>query len=388
MKNSLKKSVLGCAAISLSLCALAEAQTPAIALIDAADGPMWEPLAREAGWRIVAPPAGNTPDARVQSLAAAVQQAITQGADPSRIYLAGRGPAAAAVFYTIARVPDLWAAGLAIEGSPQPAVDTGRLFTANFTNVPVLWIGGQREDEALARDLKTAGLNLEWRAPAGLSNGAILDWLKSHRRDPAPSAIDCETNSPAFASCYWIRMTKFDTGERNDVLPSTALQVATRASLDLGAFGYSTTDPGPGLLVSVLPEKYNGPLKTGDRIVALEGRPIQNARAFGEMLAKYTEEKPVVATVQRGKDRVRVETRVLLPKREAIFTARVQAHYNPAEKEIQIVSRTVKEMRVSIPPEWHGSRLYWNGLMMEKVEPPGCYLLSIEKELLRAAKCQ
>jgi hypothetical protein len=183
-------------------------------------------------------------------------------------------------------------------------------------------------------------------------------------------------------------LTKFDTGERNDVLPSTVLQAASRASLDLGAFGYSTTDAGPGLLISVLPEKYSGPLKIGDRIVALEGRPVQNARAYGEMLAKYTEEKPVVATVLRGKDRVRVETRVVLPKHEAIFTARVQAHYDPAEKEVQIVSRTVKEMRVTLPAAWQGARLYWNGLMMEKVDVPGCYLLSIDKELLRAAKCQ
>ena len=53
------------------------------------------------------------------------------------------------------------------------------------------------------------------------------------------------------------------------------------------------------------------------------------------------------------------------------------------------MSRTIKEMRVTVPPQWaQDSRLSWNGLALEKIEAPGCYLLTMEKELLRAAKCQ
>ena len=66
-------------------------------------------------------------------------------------------------------------------------------------------------------------------------------------------------------------------------------------------------------------------------------------------MEKVTEEKPVTVTVQRGKERVRVETRIVLPRREAGITARVEAQYLPADKEIQIVSRTVTEMRVTLP---------------------------------------
>jgi hypothetical protein len=67
----------------------------------------------------------------------------------------------------------------------------------------------------------------------------------------------------------------------------------------------------------------------------------------------------------------------------------VRAQYIPADKEIQIVSRTVKEMKVAVPPQWAAdSRLYWNGLALEKLESPGCYLLTIDKELLHAARCQ
>jgi hypothetical protein len=66
----------------------------------------------------------------------------------------------------------------------------------------------------------------------------------------------------------------------------------------------------------------------------------------------------------------------------------VQAQYSPVEKEIQIVSRTVTEMRVTVPPAWTPARLYWNGLSLEELKTPGCYALTVEKELLHAAPCE
>ena len=64
---------------------------------------------------------------------------------------------------------------------------------------------------------------------------------RTHKQEPFPAEIDCETNSPVFAHCYWIQMMKFDPRERNDVLPSTKLAGANGASLDLGGFGYKPT---------------------------------------------------------------------------------------------------------------------------------------------------
>jgi hypothetical protein len=388
-RNWSNASGLACATISLLLSSGAAAQTPAIALTDPSDAPQWETWVKAAGWRVITGAPNANPDARVLALSAAVQEAVKSGVDPARIYLAGRGGAAALVFYTISRIPDLWAAGIAIEGSPQPAVDTDRVFTANFTNVPVLWASKGEGDEALAAKLKSAGLNLQWRASGGLSAAAVLEWLGQQKREPFPSEIDCETNSPQFASCYWIHMAQFDAAERNDILPSTRLHGAQLPSLDLGGFGYKPGEPGPGVLVSFLPEKYSGPLKMGDRIVALDGRPIENAQGYLELMAKYTEARAAVATVLRGKDRVRVETFVAMPKRDNSVTARVKAQYSAAEREIQIVSRTIKEMKVTIPPHWaEDSHLFWNGLALEKIESPGCFVLTVEKELLHAARCQ
>jgi predicted esterase len=377
--------VLACAAPA------AQPKSPAIVLLDAADAQQWQEWTRDLGWRVLAPSgvkAEAAIDTRVQAVAAVVQEALKDsGVDPARVYLAGRGEEAAAVFYTISRVPDLWAAGLALGGGPQPAIDTGRLFAANFTNTPVLWISNGADDQALAGKLRDSGLNLEWRSAAGATTGAAFEWLARHKREEFPVSIDCETNAPAFARCYWIQMTKFDPRERNDVLPSSVLRGGSGAALDLGGFGYKTTDPGPGVLVSYLPPKYTGPLKLGDRIVALDGKEIKDGRHYAVTMAGTWDEKPAVAMIERGKEHLRTETRIVLPRRDPLTTARVQGKYVPEEKSIQIISRTATEMRVTIPPQWVPGNLYWNGLSMEGLKEPGCWLLAIEKELLRSSPC-
>jgi hypothetical protein len=365
------------------------AGTPAVALLDPADAAQWKTWIEPAGWKVIAPEAaaGNI-DTRVQALAAAVRQASSSGVDPQRVYLAGRGEAAATVFYTVSRIPDLFAAAVALGGSPQAAIDTGRMFAVNFTNCPVLWISAGADDQALAAKLKAAGMNLEWRSAEGLSNSAVFQWLDGHTREPFPAEVDCETNSPTFASCYWLQPSKFDAGERNDVLPSTRVVSAATPVLDLGGFGYKPDDPGPGIEVNYLPDKYSGPLKIGDRIVEIEGKPIPNAQQYREIMSRYREEKGVIVMVQRGKTRHRVETRVMTPRIDASPTARVQGKYAIDDRLVLVISRSVIEMRVTIPEQWVGAGLLWNGLSMEKIEKPGCILLTIDKELLHSADCK
>ena len=374
----------------------AQSRTPAVALLDADDAVQWRVWTRELGWQVISPPvvAATDIDSRLRALAAAVESAIQSGSvDPARVYIAGRGDAVASVFYAISRIPDLWAAGAAIGGSPKAAIDSNRIFAANSTLVPLLWLGVD-DSRALAAKLKAAGLNLEWHplepqpASDSFNTASLFQWLARHQRDAFPISIDCETNSPTFARCYWIQPAKFDANERNDVLPSTRIPGGTGAALDLGAFEFKVDDPGPGVLVASLPAKYSGPLKPGDRLVALDGKPLASARQYLELMEKLTEEKPATVTVQRGKERIRVETRITLPRRDSGVTARVQAQYLPAGKEIQIVSRTITEMRVTVAPQWIPATLLWNGLSLENLEEAGCWVLSVQKELLHAEKCR
>jgi predicted esterase len=359
-------------------------------LVDGNDQAQWESWVNGAGWRLIAPAvAASAPiDARVQGIEKAVSEAIqNRTADPARIYLGGRAEASAAVFYAISRIPDLWAAAVALGGSPQPAIDSERFYLANFTNVPVLWVSSGANDRRLAEKLSSAGMPLEWRSAETVNAASMLEWLGGHTRPEHPSTVDCETNSPTFARCYWIRMTRFDAGERNDVLPSTRVEPPNTAALNLGGFGFNPADAGPGVLVRFLPEKYSGPLKMGDRIVALDGREISDAQHYVEMMAKITDERPATVLVERGKDRIRLETSIVLPKRAPGATARVQGKYLAEEKAIEIISREVTEMRVTVPEQWVPAVLNWNGVALEKLETASCRVLRIEKELESAAPC-
>jgi hypothetical protein len=140
--------------------------------------------------------------------------------------------------------------------------------------------------------------------------------------------------------------------------------------------------------VAFLPEKYSGPLKVGDTLEALDGKPIDNARQLMQILEKTDASRNAVVMVRRAKDRIRVETRIVVPRREAVVTARVKAEYMPEYRQIVLISRAVTEMRVTIPAEWIPGDLLWNGLTLENVKTAGCYLLKLEKELLHAGPCQ
>jgi hypothetical protein len=367
------------------------AKTPAIALLDSADAAQWQSWTKDAGWQLITPAAGLAAnaaiDVRVQALDAAVQEGIrTSGVDAARVYLVGRGAAAAYVFYAASRLPDVWAAAFALGGSPQQAIDSGRIYMANFTNTPILWAGAEG-DQALAAKWKAAGLNLEWRSASGLTIAGMLRWLSAHEREEFPAEIDCETNSMAFGRCYWARMAKFDAAERNDVLPTTVIRPGSGATLDLGDFSYKADDPGPGVLVSALGSHYDGPLKTSDRILELDGKTIENARQYEQTMRDASEQKNVVVLVQRGAERKRIETRILFQARPPVVTARVQAKYLPAENEIHIVTRTVTELRLTVPPQWVPVTLFWDGLPLQEVQTPGCLALTIQNELLHAEKC-
>jgi hypothetical protein len=364
---------------------------PAIALVDAADAPQWQSLISGSGWQILTATAEQDSnfDKRVQALALKVEEAVKAGTvDASRVYVAGRGDASALVFYAIARMPDRWAAGVALGGSPKAAIDTNRVFAVNFTNTPVLWTSSGENDADYAARLKLAGLNVEWRTSAGLTNQMVGEWMAAHVRAQYPLTVDCETNSPTFASCYWVQPTKFDPAERNDVLPMTLIPGDSGSALDLGGFGYRAKDPGPGVTVAFLPEKSNSPLKVGDVLDALDGKPIENARQLMQVLETTEATRNAVVMVRRGKDRIRVETRIVVPRRESVITARVKAEYLPEYHQIVLISRSVTEMRVTIPAEWIPGDLLWNGLTLENVKTAGCYALKLEKELLHAGPCQ
>jgi len=87
------------------------------------------------------------------------------------------------------------------------------------------------------------------------------------------------------------------------------------------------------------------------------------------------DEKPVAVVVQRGKQRVRIETRIVLPKREENITVRVRAEWTAETRELPIVSRGVGEMRLDLPAAWVPAIINWNEQEVLKAGEPGCWIV-------------
>jgi hypothetical protein len=160
------------------------------------------------------------------------------------------------------------------------------------------------------------------------------------------------------------------------------------AVLSIGPFGYNPAEPGPGVLVASLPDKYAGPLKVNDRLMELGGKELKNGADFAQILYQTFEEKPVVAMVQRGKEHIRLETQIVIGPRGEPVTARVRAQYLPELQEVEVVSRAITQMKVTLPESWLPAKLNWNGTEVANATAAGCWLLDEQKELLTAKRCQ
>jgi hypothetical protein len=141
------------------------------------------------------------------------------------------------------------------------------------------------------------------------------------------------------------------------------------------------------VIVTWLPDNYQGPLRLQDRIVAIGGQQLRDARDYVNLMEKTFEEKEVAIMVERGKDRVRMETRIVLPKRQETVTARVQGRYMPESAEVHLISRGVSQMQIQIPGSWVPVTLWWNGTSLAKAETGGCWMLKEEKALPAASPC-
>jgi len=128
-------------------------------------------------------------------------------------------------------------------------------------------------------------------------------------------------------------------------------------------------------------------LRLRDRIVSIAGSAIAGPQEYVKYMDAVREEKTVAVMLGRGTARMRIETKIILPQRAENVTARVQGHYLLDQKEIQIVSRAVTELRLAVPPHWIPAKLTWNGSELGQTDKPGCWLLNWATDPPAAKKC-
>lgn len=334
-------------------------------------------------WLVVALPVSGLHDGEVKAVQMAIRDAATRlPVDGSRVYLAGASTAG--VFYTLARIPDEFAAGLAIEGTPVPAINTNKLYAAGTSTTPLLWLDPPAYTAKAQAKLKAAGFRFE--TASRWTRDQVLEWLSQRRRPAAPFQIDCETHSLAFARCFWLEIVNVNPRRRNDAVPPTRVKPGSGAALAIGPFGYRPDDPGPGVEVVWLPDQYSGPLRLKDRIIAVAGADIKNGQAYADFMDEWIEPKLTAVTVQRGDERLRLETAITLPARESTVTARVQGQWLPESRELLLITRAVSELRLQLPRDWAPAKALWNGNELS-LDQDGCWLLTEKEGALAARPC-
>jgi hypothetical protein len=380
----MRRSIGICAIFLMgALCAAAEQPAPLLVFLPGSGG---QNALHVAGWEVAVVPHAAASDAGVLAIAEAVANAAkSRAVDPLRTYLAGEDEAVAAVFYAVSRRPDLWAAALAIGGSPRQAIATNRLFAANSSLVPLLWFRDPQDKSAagLETKLRSAGFNLDPAPSSSITEEQAYVWLGEQKRYDFPPKVDCETGNPQFDRCYWAEIAKLDPAQRNSALEQSRIAPGSGAFLDLKGFGYKIDSPGPGVLVGWLPKNYSGPLKLEDRIVSIGGHELSGARAYVEYMAAVSEEKSTAIVIQRGGQSVRIETRILLTKREEVETARLRAEYSAESGELLVISRGVSLVRLRLPEQWTPCRINWNGTALGTADSAGCWSLGSGAPLRR-----
>jgi hypothetical protein len=348
----------------------------------------WRIAAQAQGWEFAPVQEVIPGDATMERIEAAVVEAAKRREiDPSRTYIVGAGASTSAALYAVSRRPDLWAAAAVVGGNATAAIETNRLFGANAQLIPILWAVSTEDEPALAVQkvkLTAQGFDIEMRtAPTNMAQ--LFEWLAGHKNYPYPPKVDCETGSTIFTRCYWIAITGFDPTARNDVLQSSRVVPGSGAYLALGGFGFDLDAPGPGVLISWLPPKYSGSLKLSDRILSVGGRPIKDARDYVAFMSREQTERSLGVVIERGKEHLRLETRILLPKREENLTARVRGEFLSDSREMLLITRGVAALHVDVPSFWVGCTINWNGNEAGRPDAPGCWLLTAGAP---ARKCQ
>jgi predicted esterase len=343
----------------------------------------WEPAVLAEGWHLVLPwnegKFSFHSDEGVRTLQAIVADYCrSHSVNPQRIYLVGFGDGAPGVFTAISRLPGLWAAAVAIGGDANLAIESNRLFAGNAVGIPLLWIYEESRASVLRpaiHRLQEANFPAQFEAASEFRAEHAIQWLSRHHAPALPSTVDYETGTLSFDSNRWVRIRELDFRLRNDVLASTRVDPGNGAFLRLGGFGYDPEGKGPGVPVKWLPENYRGPLQLDDTIVSIAGTMVENAAHYAEIMAQQRESRDVGIILLRNGKRTRIETRIVIPQRDEIETARILAEYLPESKEILVVSRGVRKAELRIPSSWAPVKVNWNGSDIAAGVGAGCLLL-------------
>lgn len=242
--------------------------------------------------------------------------------DESRIVLTGTSDGGTGTYYLAMREPTPFAAmvpligHLGVLGNPATGAD-GELFVSNLVNRPFFVVNGLMDPKYPAariapylEALQTAGVSLVFR-PQRLGGHDTSWWLEErplverfaadHPRAPHPPLLSWETErTDRFNRVHWLVIDELGGRPGEAALPETN-SVTERFDPDFGLRGDAKKDRGTRIVQVVADtDAARLGLMAGDRLLEIDGRPVDGLAAVQAAFDRNTGPRIRIAVERRG----------------------------------------------------------------------------------------
>jgi hypothetical protein len=266
----------------------------------------------------------------------------TYNVDENRVVLSGISDGGTGAYYTAMRETTPFASFLALNGfimvlKNETAEADGDLFPNNLVNKPLFAVNGGRDPmyptsvvDPYVEHLKSHGVELVYRPQPAAAHDtswwpeikdSFEQFVADHPRRPLPDALSWESGPPNIPSrAHWMVIERLAL-ERERGRPSLpdVNRMSTRPALDFGIRGSGTRI---NRVVNGSNAEQIG-LRSGDVVLTINNQPASPGTDVAELLRSYPSGRPLLLTVTRGGESVRVSGRyaptVLPGESDAMF---------------------------------------------------------------------
>jgi hypothetical protein len=273
----------------------------------------------------------------------------TYNVDENRVVLSGVSDGGTGAYYMAMRETTPFASFLPLNGSIQvlgneTAEADGDLFPNNLLNKPLFIVNGGRDPMypasmvgPIIEHLKNGGVDLLYRPQPNAAHDTswwpeIQDsferFVADHPRVPLPDRLTWESGPPNLPSrAHWLILDRLDeqpnraTGAGAKIAASLpdVNRMSTRPVLDFGIRG-------SGARINRVIRESNAEqigLRSGDVVLTINNQPVSAGVDLDDLLRAYPSGRPLLLTVDRGGESLRVSGRyaptVLPNQSDAMF---------------------------------------------------------------------
>jgi hypothetical protein len=251
----------------------------------------------------------------------------TYNVDENRVVLSGVSDGGTGAYYAAMRDTTPYAAFLPLNGfvavldNETPEAD-GDLFPSNLRNKPFFIVNGGRDPmyptsvvDPYVDHLKRAGVDIDYRPQPGAAHDTswwpeVKDsferFVADHPRHPLPDSLTWEAGPPNIPSrAHWLVIDRLGPVRPDDPELPDANRMARPPGLD---FGIRASGTRINRVIAGSNAEQIG-LRSGDVVSAINNQPVAAGAEIAEMLRGFPAGRPLLITVSRGGESVKVTGR-------------------------------------------------------------------------------